>query len=257
MTPGGWREAAELQRRRSSARNRSRTACPTSSGRSSSVASWATARCRPAAAATVLASASGHGAKQAEYADWKASLFANIGTSRRTNAKGAVFHDVAAARRSSPSCATPSTSVASKVLSDDYLKAAHAALARDLVHGRRRRSPCAPRACRSALEGGSGRSEICVEAMSPGEPGSPPATTWPTRGASRRSSSRRARPSRPRCCSPPPRLRKLHALVAPFVHPSMAVQAAAGVPGTVRRSSRCSPLPVRISCRCRSRRSGR
>ena len=35
----------------------------------------------------------GHGAKQAEYCDWKASLFANIGVSRSTNAKGAVFSD--------------------------------------------------------------------------------------------------------------------------------------------------------------------
>ena len=39
----------------------------------------------------------GHGAKQTAYGDWKASLFANIGVSRSTNAKGAVFHDVPAA----------------------------------------------------------------------------------------------------------------------------------------------------------------
>ena len=36
----------------------------------------------------------GHGAKQATYGDWKASLFANVTVSRSTNAKGAVFHDV-------------------------------------------------------------------------------------------------------------------------------------------------------------------
>ena len=36
----------------------------------------------------------GHGAKQAEYGDWKASLFGNLTVSRSTNAKGAVFHDV-------------------------------------------------------------------------------------------------------------------------------------------------------------------
>ena len=36
----------------------------------------------------------GHGAKQVEYGDWKASLFANVSISRSVNAKGAVFHDM-------------------------------------------------------------------------------------------------------------------------------------------------------------------
>src|SRR5918996_5059549 len=35
----------------------------------------------------------GHGAKQVEYAEWKASLFGNIPVSRSTNSKGAVFYD--------------------------------------------------------------------------------------------------------------------------------------------------------------------
>ena len=36
----------------------------------------------------------GHGAKQAAYGDWKASMFVNLHVSRSTNASGAVFHDV-------------------------------------------------------------------------------------------------------------------------------------------------------------------
>ncbi|MFL6199508.1 MAG: recombinase RecA, partial [Thermoanaerobaculia bacterium] len=36
----------------------------------------------------------GHGARQVEYAEWKASLLENIGVSRSTNAKGSVFFDV-------------------------------------------------------------------------------------------------------------------------------------------------------------------
>ena len=36
----------------------------------------------------------GHGAKQAEYGEWKASLLDNVGVSRSTNDKGAVFFDV-------------------------------------------------------------------------------------------------------------------------------------------------------------------
>ncbi|MDQ3353518.1 MAG: recombinase RecA, partial [Actinomycetota bacterium] len=63
----------------------------------------------------------GHGIKQVEYGEWKASLFGNIGVSRTTNTKGGVFHDV-----------QPLTELAQlreavyvdgkKVLSHDYLK---------------------------------------------------------------------------------------------------------------------------------------
>ena len=63
----------------------------------------------------------GHGAKQTEYADWKASLFANIGTSRSTNAKGAVFHDM----RPLPELDDLRSAVSiggKKVVSYDYLK---------------------------------------------------------------------------------------------------------------------------------------
>src|SRR3546814_19886769 len=102
MTPGGWREAQELQvgdRVLQSVTHRlsdfqwevilgglmgDGALSPTRSGHG--------ARYR-----------FGHGAKQAEYADWKASLFANIGTCRTPDAKGAVFHDLSplpAARKS-------------------------------------------------------------------------------------------------------------------------------------------------------------
>ena len=40
----------------------------------------------------------GHGAKQAAYLDWKVSLLGNIGCSRTTNAKGAVFADFTPSR---------------------------------------------------------------------------------------------------------------------------------------------------------------
>jgi recombination protein RecA len=36
----------------------------------------------------------GHGRKQVEYADWKASLFANLKVARSTNDTGAVFFDI-------------------------------------------------------------------------------------------------------------------------------------------------------------------
>ncbi len=63
----------------------------------------------------------GHGAKQVEYGDWKASLFANLTVSRSSNAKGAVFHDV----QPLPELAELRQAVyvdGKKVLSHDYLK---------------------------------------------------------------------------------------------------------------------------------------
>ncbi|HVE76207.1 MAG TPA: recombinase RecA [Actinomycetota bacterium] len=63
----------------------------------------------------------GHCEKQAEYCDWKASLFENISKSRSTNAKGDVFFDLAPL----PELAELRDAVyveGKKVLSHDYLK---------------------------------------------------------------------------------------------------------------------------------------
>ncbi len=62
-----------------------------------------------------------HGAKQVAYADWKASLFANLHCARSTNAKGAVFYDL----QPLPELAEVRQAVylgGKKVLSEDYLK---------------------------------------------------------------------------------------------------------------------------------------
>jgi recombination protein RecA len=109
----------------------------------------------------------GHGAKQAAYLNWKAALLGNIGCARTSNAKGAVFADF-----------TPLTELAEihdavyfgdgkKHLSWDYLK---------------RLTPFAlavwymddgcfvlrSKGLQERTQGGTGRIEICVEAMSPG-----------------------------------------------------------------------------------------
>jgi len=160
----------------------------------------------------------GHGAKQVEYCDWKGSLFANIGTSRSTNARGAVFHDM-----------TPLVELAElrnavyvdgkKVFGHDYLKQLTPL---SLAVWYMDDGCFTERALglQERTKDGSGRVEICVEAMEPttrqrlveylGD-------TWDLH----------------------PRLRlagttqkavltfgkddtaKLHALIAPFVHPSM------------------------------------
>ncbi len=138
--------------------------------------------------------------------------------SRTTNAKGAVFHDV----QPLPELAELREAVyvaGRKVLSDDYLKAltplSLAVWYMDdggftlRTEGKQRRT-----------EGGSGRSEICVEAMEPGTRArlvDHLADTW---GIHAKLTERGAR-KMPVLVFTAAETAKFHALVAPFVHPSM------------------------------------
>ena len=154
----------------------------------------------------------GHGAKQADYGDWKASLFANINVSRSTNDKGAVFHDC----QPLPELAELRQAVymddGRKFLSDDYLKAL---------------SPLSlavwymdDGSFTKRAKDGSGRSEICVQAFTPGSQERLVdylAHTW---GLQVRLSVRGAR-QQAFIVFPKDETTKLHALIAPFVHPSM------------------------------------
>jgi recombination protein RecA len=109
----------------------------------------------------------GHGAKQAAYLDWKVSLLGNIDCSRTTNAKGAVFADF-----------TPMPELAElhdvvyfgdgkKHLTWDYLKAL-TPLALAIWYMDDGSFTLRSKGFQERTEGGSGRIEICVEAMSPG-----------------------------------------------------------------------------------------
>ena len=123
----------------------------------------------------------GHGAKQAEYGDWKASLFANIGVSRSTNAKGAVFHDL-----------QPLAELAElrdavyvdgkKVLSDDYLKRL-TPLSLAIWYMDDGGFTLRSKGLQHAPTVAAAESEICVEAMSP-DLAIGCVATWPTRGVS-------------------------------------------------------------------------
>ena len=107
----------------------------------------------------------GHGAKQVAYGDWKASLLANVGVSRSTNAKGAVFHDM----RPLPELAELREAVyvgGKKVLSDDYLKRL-TPLSLAIWYMDDGSFTLRAKGSQERTEDGSGRSEICVEAMSP------------------------------------------------------------------------------------------
>ena len=161
----------------------------------------------------------GHGEKQAEYADWKASLFANIGTSRSVNAKNAVFHDMSPL----PELAELRRAVyvgGSKVLSYDYLKGL-TPLALAIWYQDGGGFDLRTKGVQKRTAEGSGRSEICVEAFSPASRErlrDHLADTW---GINATLSLRGARQMAVLTFSKD-ETAKLHALIAPFVHPSMS-----------------------------------
>jgi recombination protein RecA len=107
------------------------------------------------------------GAVQAAYLDWKVAMLGNIGCSRRTNAKGAVFADFTPL----PELAELHTAVyfgaGKKHLSWDYLKAL-TPLALAVWYADDGAFAVRSKGVQERTAGGSGRIEICVEAMSPG-----------------------------------------------------------------------------------------
>jgi len=108
-----------------------------------------------------------HGAKQAEYLDWKTSLLANIGHARTVNAKGAVFADFTPL----PELAELHDAVyfgdGHKHLTWEYLKSL-TPLALAIWYMDDGCFTVRSKGVQERTAGGTGRIEICVEAMSPG-----------------------------------------------------------------------------------------
>ncbi len=161
----------------------------------------------------------GHGAKQVEYGDWKASLFANVTVSRSTNAKGAVFHDV----QPMPELAELRQAVylaGHKVLSYDYIKQL-SPLSLAIWYMDDGSFTSRSKGLQARTANGSGRAEICVQAFSPESRvrlRDHLADTW---GIEATLSQRGARRQAVLTFATA-ETAKLHALIAPFVHPSMA-----------------------------------
>jgi recombination protein RecA len=159
----------------------------------------------------------GHSAKQAEYGDWKASLFANLNVSRSTNAKGAVFHDM----QPLPELAELRQAVYvgnTKVFSDDYLKRL-TPLSLAVWYMDDGGFTLRSKGLQARTAGGSGRSEICVEAMSPETRQrlrDHIADTWGIEAKLISTGGKAV------LQFPTAETAKLHALIAPCVHPSMA-----------------------------------
>jgi recombination protein RecA len=160
----------------------------------------------------------GHGAKQVAYGDWKASLFANVNVSRSTNQKGAAFHDL-----------QPLAELAElreavyvdgkKVFDDDYLKAL-TPLSLAIWYMDDGSFANRSKELQARTAGGSGRSEICVEAMEPATRQRLVAYLADTWGIHAKLHLR-GRRKVAYLQFPKHETDKLHALVAPFVHPSM------------------------------------
>ncbi|GAB2919764.1 intein-containing recombinase RecA [Micromonospora polyrhachis] len=109
----------------------------------------------------------GHGAKQADYLDWKVALLGNVPNSRRTDARGAVFADFTPLPELDELRRAVYLGDGKKHLSWDYLKAL-TPLALAVWYMDDGGFTVRSKGLQQRTEGGSGRIEICVEAMAEG-----------------------------------------------------------------------------------------
>jgi recombination protein RecA len=159
----------------------------------------------------------GHGRQQESYGDWKASLFPNIKVCRSTNARK-VFWDL-------PPLAEllelrSSTYMAGKkVLSWDYLKRL-TPLSLAIWYMDDATFTLRSKGLQERTVGGSGRVEICVEALEPTSRERLRAHLADTWGIQARL-SQKGRRKMAFLTFPTKETVKLQALIAPYVHPSM------------------------------------
>ena len=154
--------------------------------------------------------------KQTEYCDWKASLFENVGASRSTNDKGAVFCDVTPL----PELAELRHAVyveGKKVFGHDYLKQL-TPLSLAVWYMDDGSFTLRAKGVQERTRDGSGRSEICIEAMEPTTRSRLVAYLRDTWDISPKLVERAGKAV---LQFPKDETAKLHALIAPFVHPSM------------------------------------
>jgi recombination protein RecA len=109
----------------------------------------------------------GHGAKQSAYLDWKVSLLGNVPHSRTVNAKGAAFADFTPLAELSELRETVYFGDGKKHLTWEYLKSL-TPLALAVWYMDDGSFTLRSKGVQERTAGGTGRIEICVEAMSPG-----------------------------------------------------------------------------------------
>jgi recombination protein RecA len=161
----------------------------------------------------------GHGAKQAEYLDWKTSLLGNLKHTRTANAKGAVFADFTPL----PELAELHDAVyfgdGKKHLTWEYLKSI-TPLALAVWYMDDGCFTLRSKGLQERTAGGTGRIEICVEAMSPGSRDRLVQYLRDTRKLDVKLTSRGARQMSVIQFTTAGS-EKFQKLVAPYVHPSM------------------------------------
>jgi recombination protein RecA len=159
----------------------------------------------------------GHGAKQTEYCEWKASLFANVGVSRSRNDKGSTFCDVTPL----PELAELRQAVyveGRKVFGHDYLKQL-TPLSLAIWYMDDAGFSLRAKGLQERTREGSGRAEICVQAMEPTtreRVAAYLADTWDI------APKLIQRGGKAVLQFSKDETTKLHALIAPFVHSSMS-----------------------------------
>jgi recombination protein RecA len=161
----------------------------------------------------------GHGAKQAAYLDWKVEMLGNIPCGRSTNAKGAVFADV----HPLPELAELHEAVyfgdGRKHLTWEYLKTL-TPLALAVWYLDDGCFTLRSKGVQERTKGGTGRIEICVEAMSPGSRQRLVQYLRDSHGLDVKLTEKGAR--RQSCLRfSTAGTEKFQRLVAPYVHPSM------------------------------------
>jgi recombination protein RecA len=161
----------------------------------------------------------GHGAKQAAYLNWKVSLLGNIECSRTVNAKGAVFADFTPL----PELAEVHDAVyfgdGKKHLTWDYLKAL-TPLALAIWYMDDGCFTLRSKGLQERTQGGSGRIDFCVEAMSRGSRERLAQHLRDTLGLDVRLVAR-GQMQKATLIFTTSASEKFQKLVAPYVHPSM------------------------------------
>ena len=161
----------------------------------------------------------GHGSKQADYLDWKVAMLGNISCSKTTNAKGAVFADFTALPELGELHDAIYFGDGKKYLSWDYLKAL-TPLALAVWYADDGSFAVRSKGVRERTQGGSGRAEICVEAISPGSRERLVEYLRDTRGLDVKLTARGARQIAVLQFTTAATA-KFQQLVAPYLHPSV------------------------------------
>ncbi|MBF8194011.1 recombinase RecA [Nonomuraea sp. K274] len=162
----------------------------------------------------------GHGVKQEDYLSWKCSMLGNIAHSRTTNTKGAVFADFTPLPELDELRQVVYLGDGKKHITWDYLKAL-TPLALAVWYMDDGSFALRSKGLQQRTEGGSGRVEICVEAMSQGSQERLRDYLRDTHGFNVKLQHRGAR-----CVAvmqfDTESSAKFQKLVAPHIHPSMA-----------------------------------